>query len=98
MFDNDNSLPESAVKLAQWVCPSGNSCDVSYSVDQRGIVHTYFEWDDPPPLAPADERFYERVILPEVTRRVLDSLGKSGRRAAVITPDGALLDLFEVER
>jgi hypothetical protein len=61
--------------MGAWVLPSGNTCDAVLTIDENGIRHILFAWDDPPPLSPADESFYRRVVIPEVAHRVLALTG-----------------------
>lgn len=60
------------VALGSWTCPSGNSCDVFLRPEAPGIDQIMFEWDAPPPLLPADERYYFETILPELTGRIAE--------------------------
>jgi hypothetical protein len=60
--------------IGSWTCPSGNSCDVFLRRGGPGLEYVDLLWDAPPPLQPADERFYFDVILPELHQRVAETL------------------------
>ena len=62
------------VTLGYWVCPSGNSCDVSFERDASHVGHLWFAWDAPPPLTRDDAAHYLAVILPAVLASV-EALG-----------------------
>ncbi len=66
------------LKLGSWVCPSGNSVDVYLHHDAAGRYHTWFYWDQPPPLLPDDRAYYLAVIRPAVIRRFQERTGQDG--------------------
>jgi hypothetical protein len=56
-------------RIGSWALPSGNSVDVSHSVDERGIGHLWFGWDRTPiTLEEAD--YYRAVIFPAVAAKL----------------------------
>ncbi len=57
------------IKIGSWTCPSGNSCDVTFERDSRGMGHCVLAWDSPPPLSPEDHAYYLNVVVPEIARR-----------------------------
>lgn len=70
---------EAIMRLGSWVCPSGNSVDVFSRRSRDGVLHADFQWDEPPPLRPVDQRYYSSVIVPAVTRLVQSLIGHPGR-------------------
>jgi hypothetical protein len=61
------------VRLGTWRCPSGtNSVDVFFRRESPGLEHFDFEWDDPPPLRPADDVYYRETIMPAVHRCIAE--------------------------
>jgi len=54
------------IKLGDWVCPSGNSCAVTFEQDASHVGHLWFAWEVPPPLTRHDYAHYRAVIIPAV--------------------------------
>jgi len=63
------------IQLPSWTCPSGNSVDVFLWYNASGIEHVNLEWDEPPPLLPADEDYYTTVILPGIAQSIAEMQG-----------------------
>jgi hypothetical protein len=72
------------IRLASWTCPSGNSVDVFFRQEVAGVEHVDLEWDEPPPLRPADEAYYLTVILPGIERAAAAQRDRSVRRVLLI--------------
>jgi hypothetical protein len=73
-------------RLGSWTCPSGNRCDVFVWREAPGLEHLAFEWDTPPPLAPADELHYLGVILPAVTQCLAERAERPVGRTLYVRP------------
>lgn len=56
---------------------------------RRGAGSVRFEWDEPPPLLPADERFYLTAILPDVIGRLAEYQERPEQRRALYLRIGA---------
>jgi len=58
------------IKLGDWVCPSGNSCAVTFEQETSQVGHLWFAWDVPPPLTQQDTAHYRAVIIPAVLAKI----------------------------
>jgi hypothetical protein len=58
------------VRLGDWTCPSGNNVEAFYRPLGDGLATLDMEWDDMPPLGPADAVYYHAVIRPALVRLV----------------------------
>ncbi len=67
------------VRLGDWTCPSGNNVEVFFRPVGDGLAVLDMEWDAPPPLTPADDSYYRRVVRPAVTARVAEYTERTGR-------------------
>jgi hypothetical protein len=74
----------SRVNLGSWTCPSGNVVGAFLDTPHPRVIALYFEWDSPLPLSPADQRYYDTVILPVVHLRVAEWRERPVGRALVI--------------
>jgi hypothetical protein len=71
-------------RLGDWTIPgSRNNVIVYYRPlgARAGVIE--MEWDDPPPLRPADEAYYLGVIRPAVTRLVAEYTERTGRTLVI---------------
>jgi hypothetical protein len=50
-------------RVGSWVLPSGNSVDLSVSVDDLGVRHLWWGWDRTP-LSSEEAAYYRAVIFP----------------------------------
>lgn len=75
----------SRVRLGDWTCPSGNNVEAYYRPVSDGLAMLELAWDDPPPLAPADETYYLTVIRPAVAQLAQEYTERTGR-VLMLTP------------
>ena len=56
------------VRLGDWTTPTGNNVEAFYVPLGGNTAAIEMCWDQPPPLAPADQAHYLAVIQPAVAR------------------------------
>jgi hypothetical protein len=57
-------------RIGDWTTPHGNNVVVFYRPIKEGLGEVELEWDDPPPLSPADGADYQERILPAIVARL----------------------------
>lgn len=67
-------------RLGTWTCPSGNNVIAYFRRDPKvpQVPLLELEWDTPPPLAAADELYYQVEIVPAIDRLVREFTETAG--------------------
>ena len=64
------------IKLGRWVCPTGNSCEVTFEEDASPLDKLWIDWDCHP--TPQEMAHYCAVIHPAVHAKA-EALGLKAR-------------------